>query len=64
MSKGAQGWTRVDKGAQDDVQLKVKLHWHSCKFLIAGFFVGHEGPMFYIGAVIGSGVSQVRCLLL
>ena len=25
-----------------------------------GFYVGQEGPMFYIGAVIGSGVSQVR----
>ena len=28
--------------------------------IIPGFYVGQEGPMFYIGAVTGSGVSQVR----
>ena len=26
----------------------------------SGFFVGPEGPLLYMGAVIGSGVSQVR----
>ncbi|KAL5491512.1 hypothetical protein EMCRGX_G016811 [Ephydatia muelleri] len=29
----------------------------------AGFYVGQEGPMFYIGAVIGSGVSQLQSFL-
>ena len=32
------------------------LFYHNC---LVGFFVGQEGPMVYIGSVIGAGVPQV-----